>query len=185
MEASKRVSARERILRTASTLFNAHGIRGVGIDRIIDEAKVAKATLYAHFPSKDALIGAYLQHHEGLARQELDEIDRAAGSDGAAVAELFRRAAEMAGGGDYYGCRFARAESERLGPDSGVEEIVACYRDDVLDFFRRHAQGRSNARARMMLALYEGAKVTAITEGRAAIDRVIPLAVAVAEGRAS
>ncbi|MCA9710374.1 MAG: helix-turn-helix transcriptional regulator, partial [Myxococcales bacterium] len=45
--------ARERVLETAFRLFYAHGIRGVGIDRIVAESGVAKATLYKYFPAKD------------------------------------------------------------------------------------------------------------------------------------
>jgi AcrR family transcriptional regulator len=56
--------ARDRLLETADRLFYADGIRAVGIDRVIAEAGVAKATLYAHFPSKDDLILAVLHHRE-------------------------------------------------------------------------------------------------------------------------
>src|SRR5215207_9070760 len=54
--------ARERLLETADRLFYADGVRAVGIDRVIAEAGVAKATLYAHFPSKDDLILAVLRY---------------------------------------------------------------------------------------------------------------------------
>jgi len=53
-------SARERLVEVASRLFYAEGIRAVGVDRVIAEAGVAKATLYAHFASKDELVAAYL-----------------------------------------------------------------------------------------------------------------------------
>src|SRR5262249_48889420 len=56
--------ARRRILETADRLFYRDGIRAVGIDRIIAEAGVAKMSLYKHFPSKDDLILAVLQHRE-------------------------------------------------------------------------------------------------------------------------
>src|SRR5262245_24105584 len=56
--------ARQRILVTAERLFYQYEIRTVGIDRIIAEAGVAKMTLYKHFPSKDDLILAVLQHRE-------------------------------------------------------------------------------------------------------------------------
>jgi AcrR family transcriptional regulator len=49
-----------RILDTAYELFSRHGIRAVGIDRIIAEAQIAKATLYRHFPSKEDLVIAFL-----------------------------------------------------------------------------------------------------------------------------
>jgi AcrR family transcriptional regulator len=54
-------SARERLLAAADELFYEEGIHTVGIDRIIEQAGVAKATLYSLFGSKDGLIRAYLQ----------------------------------------------------------------------------------------------------------------------------
>jgi hypothetical protein len=50
----------ERILATADKLFYTQGIRAVGVDTIAAEAGVSKRTLYNHYPSKDALIAAYL-----------------------------------------------------------------------------------------------------------------------------
>ena len=52
--------ARERILETAFRLFYARGLRAVGVDLIIAQADVAKATFYKHFRSKDDLVLAYL-----------------------------------------------------------------------------------------------------------------------------
>jgi AcrR family transcriptional regulator len=57
-------AARERILDTAYELFSRRGIRGVGIDEVVERADVAKATLYRHFPSKDELVIAFLQLRE-------------------------------------------------------------------------------------------------------------------------
>lgn len=50
----------ERILRAADELFYRDGIQAVGVDTIAAEAGISKRTLYNHFPSKDALIAAYL-----------------------------------------------------------------------------------------------------------------------------
>ena len=58
--------ARERILETAYDLFARRGIRDVGVDEIIERSGVAKATLYRHFPSKDALVLAFLDRREQL-----------------------------------------------------------------------------------------------------------------------
>jgi AcrR family transcriptional regulator len=55
---------RERILATSYELFSRRGIRGVGVDEVIDQAGVAKATLYRHFPSKDDLVLAFLERRE-------------------------------------------------------------------------------------------------------------------------
>jgi AcrR family transcriptional regulator len=56
--------ARERILDTAYELFSRRAIRDVGIDEVIEQAGVAKATLYRHFPSKDELVIAFLERRE-------------------------------------------------------------------------------------------------------------------------
>jgi AcrR family transcriptional regulator len=56
--------ARDRILDAAYELFSHHGIRAVGIDRIIAEAGVAKMTFYRHFPSKEDLVVAFLDLRE-------------------------------------------------------------------------------------------------------------------------
>jgi AcrR family transcriptional regulator len=56
--------ARERIVSTAYDLFCRHGLRAIGIDRIIAEAGIAKMTLYRHFQSKDDLVVAVLERRE-------------------------------------------------------------------------------------------------------------------------
>src|SRR6202047_3040659 len=55
------VSARERILDASYELFSRRGIRAVGVNEVIERAGVATATLYRHFPSKDALVLAFLE----------------------------------------------------------------------------------------------------------------------------
>src|SRR5271170_1425575 len=58
------ISARERILKAADELFYKEGIRVSGVDTIIEQSGIAKTTFYRHFPSKDALIVAYLEERE-------------------------------------------------------------------------------------------------------------------------
>ncbi|MER6082993.1 TetR family transcriptional regulator [Streptomyces sp. NPDC001833] len=60
-------SPAQRLLDAASALFAKEGIRAVGIERILSEADVARASLYQTYGSKDALIAAYLDHqHETI-----------------------------------------------------------------------------------------------------------------------
>ncbi|WP_205877595.1 TetR/AcrR family transcriptional regulator [Mycobacterium camsae] len=58
------VPARERILNAAYELFSRRGIRAVGTEEVIERAGVAKATLYRHFPTKNALVLAVLERRE-------------------------------------------------------------------------------------------------------------------------
>src|SRR5260370_20415215 len=59
-ESDKRVSAGQRLLEAASHLFYEEGVHTVGIDRVVERAGVAKATLYALFGNKEGLVRAYL-----------------------------------------------------------------------------------------------------------------------------
>lgn len=52
---------RERLLATARRLFYSEGIHSVGVDRLVAEANVTRATFYRHFPTKEALVEAYLR----------------------------------------------------------------------------------------------------------------------------
>src|ERR1700739_942696 len=69
-------SARERLLAAASELFYAEGVHTVGIDRVIEQAGVAKASLYNTFGSKGELVRAYL---EGRHADTAGRITRALG----------------------------------------------------------------------------------------------------------
>ena len=71
-------SPRQRLLDTATRLFYAEGIRAVGIDRIIAEAGVAKATFYNHFPSKDDLVLAYIEEQDRIGRDAVAAFPRQA-----------------------------------------------------------------------------------------------------------
>ena len=57
----KRSQTREKIIQTASDLFYRKGYNLTGINEIIAEAGIAKATLYSHFASKEEVCVAYLQ----------------------------------------------------------------------------------------------------------------------------
>lgn len=65
-----RPSPRDRLLDSATKLFTTEGIRVIGIDRILREADVAKASLYSLFGSKDSLVVAYMKALDDKYRAE-------------------------------------------------------------------------------------------------------------------
>jgi AcrR family transcriptional regulator len=103
-----RQSARERILETAYELFSRRGIHDVGVDELVERAGVAKATLYKHFPSKDALVLAFLEQREQ--KWTYGWVAREAARRGATPEEqllaIFDLFDEWFHGDDFEGCSF-------------------------------------------------------------------------------
>lgn len=64
MTEEQRPDVRERILGTASELFYRQGVRAVGVDLVVEQAGVAKTSLYRHFRTKDELIAAFLARED-------------------------------------------------------------------------------------------------------------------------
>ena len=105
--------ARDKILATAFRLFYAHGLRAAGIDTIIAESGVAKATFYKYFPAKDELILAYLDKVDGIWTGQLHTAAEAAGPDPAArLVGLFDALSSACRRDGYRGCAFINAAAE-------------------------------------------------------------------------
>ncbi len=85
-DASGAQNLRERILETASALFYTQGVRAVGVDLVVAQAGIAKASLYRHFRTKDELIAAFLQREDEHFWQCWDQVTQ--DHAGAPAAEL-------------------------------------------------------------------------------------------------
>ena len=72
--AETRLPARERLLDAAEELFYERGIAATGVDAVLRRARVAPATLYAHFGGKDQLVASYLQRRHERWRATWDEV---------------------------------------------------------------------------------------------------------------
>lgn len=152
----------DHIIRSAGTLFYREGIRAVGIDRIIEEANVAKATLYRHFPSKDHLVAAYLrERHERVVRslhEVLDTMERPRNQ----IKLIFERLHEKADSPEFRGCAFALAVAEH-GDSDRVVAVAQTHKKAVGDIFRTivsKADVKTDQIAAHLSLLYEGALAT-------------------------
>jgi AcrR family transcriptional regulator len=135
--AAKR-SPRARLLQAASELFYAEGVQSVGIDRVIERAGVAKASLYSTFGSKEGLVCAYLnaRHEETLARLRSaiaateDPIER--------LLAVFDAQARLFHTPDFHGCAFTAAATEA--PSGGrIDAAAQSYRHDIHVLFNELA----------------------------------------------
>ena len=162
--------ARNRILETADRLFYAEGVRAVGIDRVIAEADVAKATLYAHFPSKDDLLVATLKHREGSVSAFFrTAMERHGRRTKDRLRAFFAALKEWFQSPDFRGCAFQNAAVELADPDHPGTKFVRDYKErfrGMIDGLVEEAVGKAHAKVTPAVAmLVEGAVVTAVIHG--------------------
>lgn len=162
--------ARDRIVQTAERLFYAHGVRAVGIDRIIAEAEVAKMTLYNHFSSKDDLILAVLEYREG----QVDEFFRSSverfveeGMD--RMEAFFATLKAWFDSSGFRGCSFINASVELADPSHPASQFVrqhkCSFREMLTEIITEVAGKKAALAAPAVSVLVEGAIVTAVIEG--------------------
>jgi AcrR family transcriptional regulator len=178
--------ARARLLESAYELFSRRGVRGVGVDEVIAHAGVAKATLYAHFPSKDDLVLAFLEQREQrwtLAFVETEARRRGTTPEEQLLAifdafdEWFRR-------DDFEACSFINLLLE-MGAEHTAGRASIHYLDNIRSILRglaREAGLRDNdAFARSFHLLMQGSIVAAAAGDADAAQRAKAMARALIE----
>ncbi len=161
----KPASARERLLDAASELFYEEGVHTVGVDRVVERAGVAKATLYTLFGNKDGLVRAYL-----VARYERDRerMTRELGTRYKTPRERLLGVFDVQGltfaEPGFRGCAFVGASAEA--PEgSSVEQVAEDYRAWLRSLFldlAKEAEARNPEQlARQLMLLYDGAGISA------------------------
>lgn len=169
MSTARKDSARERILEAALKLFYERGVNAVGIDAVIEQAGVAKMSLYKHFKSKDELIAAFLRERDQRWRASFVEAVEALASDprGRLLAAFDALAAKIEAE-DYRGCAFINAVGELADPDHPgrrvCDEHVAWLRSYFLGLLRDAGARDPEAKAGMFVALIQGALSVCATE---------------------
>lgn len=127
-------AAKERVLDTADRLFVAHGVRAVGVDRIVAEARVSRVTFYRHFPAKEDLVEAYLRRRADAGRAAVAALRAATPDDPRAVLDAMAR-----GVGDdcavdgFRGCEFVNAAAEFSDASAAARRVAVEHRAWVVD----------------------------------------------------
>jgi TetR/AcrR family transcriptional repressor of lmrAB and yxaGH operons len=161
---AKRGETRERLLKTAATLFQAQGYHATGLNQVVAEGRAPKGSLYFHFPGgKEQLAAEALALSAGEVRARL-----AGASDLEAALEVF--AARLVASGFRDGCPVATVALDAAGESEPIR--VACadaygsWRDVVVDFLLRQgvSAGRAAGLATTVLAAVEGALLLARTQ---------------------
>lgn len=123
-----RPSPRSRLLESATRLFTTEGIRVIGIDRILREADVAKASLYSLFGSKDALVIAYVEALDEEYRADWQKRTEDATDPESKVLAFFDKAIEEQPAMEFRGSHFLNAAGEYPRPETDAERgiVAAC-----------------------------------------------------------
>jgi len=179
-----RRSPRERLLEAAGELFYAEGVQSVGIDRVIERAGVAKASLYKTFGSKEQLVRAYLDERHariiGRLRAAVDAVDLR--DPVAQILAVFDTQAELFSAPDYHGCAFAAAAAEA--PRGGqIDEAARAYRREIRALFTELATAAEAPDppllASQLQLLYDGGAVAANLDRTPTIASAVRTAAAV------
>ncbi|KUN44185.1 TetR family transcriptional regulator [Streptomyces olivochromogenes] len=159
------MAARARLLAAANELFYAEGVQSVGIDRVIEHAGVAKATLYSAFGSKDGLVRAYLQaRHTATAERMARELEARYDTPKERLVGAFEVQGLSFTEPGFRGCAFISASADAP-PGGVVEQTAQDYRTWLHELFFDLAQqaGATDAKslAHQLILLYDGAGISA------------------------
>lgn len=132
---------KEHILDVAGQLFYKCGLHAVGVDRVIAEAKIAKTSLYRYFPSKDALIQAYLEQRNQKFWQLLETF--LADCEPEPMAQLVgivNYIAYLLEMSDCQGCPFLLTASEFADAEHLSRQVILAHKQTLCDRIANLAQ---------------------------------------------
>ncbi|WP_170285738.1 TetR/AcrR family transcriptional regulator [Microbacterium rhizomatis] len=162
-------AARERILTTASTLFISTGIRSVGVDRLIAESGVARATFFRHFPAKDDLVVAFLERQAAEGRRMMTAVRTGPDGARALLAEIASGAKMGMDCTGFRGCEFINTAAEYSDPEHPTRVVVdrhrAWVRDIMVDALTELGHPNPFGTAEVLFTMRTGAIVASSLEG--------------------
>lgn len=180
---------KQHLVETALKLFTAEGYHGVGIDRILAVAGVAKMTLYNNFASKDDLIAAALEHHHHQFLDWFDDrLNELTRRDNQRALAAFDILAEWFDAPDFHGCPMVKVSAEYRDPDHPFRQAALAFKRALFERLRDDAAAAGAKKpavlAGELLMLFEGAiviaqitgDVSAAPRARQAADRLIKAA---------
>ncbi len=167
--AAGRVDIRTHVLDVAEALFLREGVRATGVDTVSAQARVAKTTLYRHYPSKDDLVVAYLGRRDRIHFDWLQvALDLHPGDAGAQLAAVIDLVAGVVMAPGFAGCPFLNAAAEFADPAHPARLAVAAHKTRVVNKFAELASG-ADARQPRILA----AELALLTDGAYEAGRVL------------
>ncbi len=159
-DVAKTSPARDKVLAAATRIFYSEGVNAVGIDRVIAEAGVTRATLYRHFPSKQALVTTYVEEADRTLREQVDALSEGDSAPADVLRAIAEGIAESIRSSGFRGCAFINAATEFPDRRDPVHRAVLAHRawffGAIRDLFEQLGRGSDDA-ARQFVMLRDGA----------------------------
>ena len=170
MVQARSVNLREHILDVASGLFYKHGLRNVGIDRIIGESGIARMTLYNHFKSKDLLIEEYLRRASSRwMKWYAGKIERASEDPRERILAAFSVLDGWFRSRDFRGCSVTNAMVELADDAHPAAAVKGEYHDSLRRLFgglvRDAGMDDSEELVEELIVVLRGAMISALVDG--------------------
>ncbi|MCW2751367.1 MAG: TetR/AcrR family transcriptional regulator [Aeromicrobium sp.] len=167
--------ARNRLLATAADIFYREGIHAVGVDRLVSEAGVTRATFYRYFPSKDDLVRAYIEREDAALRELFAAAAPLAGTPEEMLELVIEGIAADVTQHHTRGCPFINAAAEFPDAAHPVRKAVRAHRDwfaaTLVEALRAADHDDSDSAGRALVLLRDAALVGAYLDGP---DQVVP-----------
>ncbi|HLY70917.1 MAG TPA: TetR/AcrR family transcriptional regulator [Puia sp.] len=160
------ISVREQIIETADRLFYKQGYNLTGINQIIEEAEVAKASLYYHFPSKEDLCVAYLKRRYEKWLVMLTEFLMGITEPRECIIKCFECRSEYLLENDFSGCSYIRIIAEMPQRSAKINKQAILNKEKQRQFFidkvkefKRSSGASAMDLANTIFLLFDGATV--------------------------
>lgn len=166
----------DRLLTTACALFYREGIQAVGVQRLIDEAGVAKASFYAHFPSKDDLVAAYLDRNGAAWRAKVQaEVLDPFLDPQARLRRMLELQTTWIESEQFRGCPFQKVGGELYEPTAAARHVTEKHRRWLRALFHDLVEAAGirpvDPVAGALLVLFDGAAATVLVDRNPAAAR--------------
>jgi AcrR family transcriptional regulator len=146
---------RERILETAFTLFHKQGYNSTGINQIIADSNVAKASFYQHFKSKEDLCVEFLIKRHDFWFDKLNEFTLKSRTNKTKILASFDFLIFMNETENFRGCSFLNILSEIPADNTKILNVIQNHKTDLRDYFKKYLH--DNLLADHIYLLFESA----------------------------
>ncbi|GAA0553354.1 TetR/AcrR family transcriptional regulator [Chitinophaga japonensis] len=150
---------KQRLLETATALFYKQGYHATGINQVIQEADVARASLYTHYASKEALLAAFLEHRHQYWFSRLREATERANTPRKKILAAFDFLQAMNEQEDFRGCAFLNILSELSEKEAEALAIIRDHKKELKSYLGDILNGQPASLKTQVYLLFESAMV--------------------------